>query len=333
MLHYNFVFLYATSDYIYPMLGTELYNHPQVRVYKYAFNGPNYIQKLFHMHTSYSINKKIELPFKQIWFKRMYKQDFKNSLPTCYVFLGGNTIRFDGGFLTYIRTKNPKNRIVVLHWDLISKKIRYDYDIIKRKVDLAVTYDKKEAKQYRIHYFQETPYSRILELPAHIDIKYDVYFLGAAKDRLEKLYEVFFYLKSYGVKCKFLIAGVPSNKQLLEEGLEYIDSISYRENIRNVICSKCVLEIVQEGSNDITLRAKEAIAYQKRLITNCKTDLSPFFNAGQLIQFDTVSQINIRVIEQDLPREGYPILLDMDPLRRLYDIQEQLEKIDEGSAN
>ena len=224
---------------------------------------------------------------------------------------------------------NPRNKVVVIHWDLITKKIRYDYSSIKNKVDLAITYDKEEAEKYKIHYFQETPYSRIMEIPERTRNKQDVYFLGAAKDRLDKLYKVYYYLKANGVTCKFLIAGVGSEDQITDEGIEYISSISYKENIQNVISSKCILEIVQDGSNDFTLRVQEAIAYKKRLITNCSIDLNPYFSNGQLIQFNDVSQINIDTIKNELPQEGYPELLDMNPFKRLYDIQEQLEKLDE----
>lgn len=320
------MFLYAAQDFMHYMIGDELYNHPQVRIYKYAFNGPSWMQKLYHIHTAYSINEIKELPFKQVWYKRRYNQYFNNDLPICFIYLGGNMLRFDGGFTDYVRKRDPRNKIVMLHWDLISKKIRYDYSIIKNKVDLAVTYDKREAEKYHIHYFQETPYSKILEAPEWVEIKQDVYFLGAAKDRLDKLYDVFYYLKSRGVVCKFMIAGVPSEKQIVEEGIDYIKSISYRENIQNVIASKCVLEIVQEGSNDITLRAKEAIAYEKRLITDCHTDLHDYFNPGQLIQFSDILQIDTDLVKSSLPEEGFPSLLDMNPLNRLYDIQEQLEK-------
>ena len=194
-LNYNYVFFFAIYDYMIPILGKELYIHPQVRIYKYAFHGNSFQQKLYHLHTSYSINQRINLSFKKIWFRRMYNQNFDNDLPICFIFLGGNMLRFDSGFTDYVRKRDPRNKIVMLHWDLISKKIKYDYSIIKNKVDLAVTYDKREAEKYHIHYFKDTPYSKILNVPEQVEIKQDVYFLGAAKDRLDKLYDVFYYLR------------------------------------------------------------------------------------------------------------------------------------------
>ena len=328
MFDYNFVFFYANDDVDKVLLGLELYNHPQVRVYRSTFNGSDLRQKLFHFHMAYSVNRRINLPLKSLWFKSMYEQDFNNDRPMCFVFLGGNMVRYDGGFIRYVHNRNPNNRVVMQHWDLISKKVDYDYDTIKRKVDLAITYDRIEAKKYGIHYFQETTYSKPIKALQNPIIKQDVYFLGMAKDRLEMIYAVYRYLIIRGVKCKFMIAGVPKEKRISGEGLEYISGISYEENIRNVIESKCVLEVVQGESSDITLRVKEAIAYERRLISNCPADINEFFNPNQLIQFDEVSDIDTKLAKASLPAEGFPPKMDMNPLKRLYDIQEQLEKLD-----
>ena len=327
MLKYNFVFLYATQDYVYSILGKELYNHPQVRIYKYAFDGPGYLQKIYHIHTAYSINEKIELPFKKVWFNRRYNQNFNNNLPICFVYLGGNLLRFDGEFIEYVRERNPNNKIVVLHWDLISKKIKYDYSIIRNMVDLAISYDLEEARKYKIHYFREDTYSKIIEPPELISYDADVYFLGAAKDRLKSILSTYNQLTKNGLKCKFLIAGVNKKDQYQAPGIEYIKGISYEENIRNVINSRCVLEIIQKGSVDITTRALEAIAYQRKFLTNCKTVPKDYFNKGQLQVFDNPEDIDCSLLLEKYDPEDYLPLYDMNPIRRLYDIQEQLEKL------
>ena len=326
-LHYNFVFFFAGDDYHAALLGKELFTHPLVRIYKYAFKGNRLEEFLFHLHTAYSINEKFEIPFKSIWFKRMYEQDFSNDLPICFVYVRANMVRYEGGFIDYVRKQNPENRIVMMHGDLISKKVNYDYDIIKRKVDLAITYDSEEAKKYGIHHFQEIVYSKLVKEPESAEIKWDVYFLGAAKDRLDKLYEIYEFLRKNNLKCKFLIAGAPAEKRISGEGIEYIDSIAYKENLHYVIESKCILEVVQGNSSAMTPRAKEAMAYGKRLITDCRSDLRSCFHEGQLICFSEVSQIDPDLIRADYPTGGYPPLLDMNPLKRLYDMQEQLEKL------
>ncbi len=327
-LKYNFVFFFAREDFWEAILGRELYDSDYVHVYQGAFEGNSLLKKLFHYHWAYRMNRIVELPFKRIWFRRMYRQRFPNDLPLCFVYLGGNNIRYDGGFCDYVRKKSSKNRQVIMHQDLISKKIPYDYSIVRNKVDLAVTYDKAEAEKYGIHYFQETTFSKLIPEPEKPGFEQDVYFLGAAKDRLPKILEVHRHLTEAGLRCKFLIAGVAPEDRVPGAGIEYIQKISYRENLENVIHSKCVLELIQGESIDITTRALEAIAYRRRLLTDCPICNSDYFNAGQLQVFKEVSSIDPEFVRADLVPEMYTPRLDLDPMKRLYDIQEQLEALD-----
>lgn len=324
-LKYNFVFFFANCDFWKAILGTELYNSENSRVYKYAFEGNKFLQFLFRIHWSYKINNIIELPFKSLWFKKMYNQNFNNDLPLCFVYMGGNNIRFDGGFTDYVKKRSSKNRQVILHNDLIAKKCNYDYSIIRNKVDLATTYDLDEAKKYGLPYFQETTYSKLIEEPDNVNFEYDVYFLAAAKDRLPMIYNVYNKLTSAGVKCKFQITGVAPEDQISGEGLEFISILPYEESLKNIIKSKCVLEIIQGGSADITTRVLEAIAYKRRLLTNCQMCNNEFFNEGQLQVFENADDIDIDFILAPLNPDEYEPKLDMNPFNRLYFIQDELE--------
>lgn len=326
---YNFVFFFARDDYWKSILGKELYNHQNVRVYKLAFNSNKLLKFLFRIHWSYKINSKINLPFKRIWFKKMYKQSFNNNLPICFVYLGANNIRFDGGFTKYVKRLSSDNRQVVYNSDLISKKCRYDYKVIKDKTDLSITYDKGESEKYKIHHFPETVYSKLIEEPKETSFEQDVYFLGAAKDRLPKILEVHKVLVSKNIKCKFLIAGVPEDKQMAGDGITYITSVSYKENLENVIKSKCILEIIQDGSTDITLRTREAMAYRRKLLTNCVLCNENYFNKGQLQIFAKPEHIDIDFIKEELIPDNFTPVVDMNPLNRLFDIQNALEEQDE----
>lgn len=325
-LHYNFVFFFAGDDYWKAILGKELYESEYVRVYEGAFDGSPLLKKLFHYHWAYSINRKIRLPFKRIWFRKMYRQKFAHDLPLCFVYMGANSIRFDGGFCKYVRKKSPCNRQVVLHNDLIGKKLDYDYSTIKNKVDLCTTYDKAEAEKFGIHYFQETTFSKLLPEPEHAEFEQDVYFLAAAKDRLPKILRVYQRLHDAGLKCKFMIAGVPAEQQIAGEGLTYTKGISYRDNLENVIHSRCILELIQGDSVDITTRAVEAIAYRRKLLTDCQICDPSLFHEDQLQIFKEPESIDISFLQRNYSPNDFDPRIDLNPLRRLYDIQNELEK-------
>lgn len=328
-LKYNFVIFFAREDYCKAILGKEVYDSEYVHVYKETFNGNKILRKLFHFHWSYRINSIVQLPFKRLWFKRMYNQKFKNELPVCFLYWDGNNIRFDSGFTKYVRKKNPKNKQVILHMDLISKKIDYPYKVLKDKVDLTITYDANEAIQYGISYFKNDTYSKLIPEPDRLEIHQDIYFLGNVKDRMKIILDVYQKLYSQGIKCKFLLAGVPEEQQKKYEGIEYITNISYEENLKNVIHSKCILEIIQQGSSDLTMRACEAIAYGRRFLTNCQLCEKKNFHKDQLQIFDDINKIDVEFITKNLELREYPALLDMDPMRRLYFIQDELEVINE----
>ena len=107
-LKYNFVFWGVSYDYLRPILGEELYTSEYVHIYKGAFEGCRLLQKFFHYHWAYKINKRINLPLKSLWFKKLYKQTFKNDLPLCFVYLGGHILLYDRGFTEYVRQKIAK---------------------------------------------------------------------------------------------------------------------------------------------------------------------------------------------------------------------------------
>ena len=303
---YNFVFLFARFDYWKTILGEEFYHGKQTRGYPLAFRGNRFSQTLFRLHWSYKINSRISLPLKRIWFRRIYRQDFERKLPLCFVYIGSNNIRFDGGLIKYIRNNSSENRQVVLNMDLISKKCHYDYEIIRRKVDAAVIYDKAEAQKYGIHWYPGRFYQRTLPLTEPKDFETDVYFLGNAKDRLPLIMGVYQKLQAKGLRCKFLLTGVPKESQTPLEGVHYIDGISYEENLKLVQTSKCILEIGQRGSNAPTLRHSEAITYHRFLLSNC-TDIksSEYYIPETMSFFDSLDDIDLELIEQDIPYEVF----------------------------
>lgn len=305
-LKYNYVFLFAREGFLQTMFGKAFYRGAQTRVYRQAFRGGRLSQKLFRLHWAFRVNEILPLPFKSLWFSRIYKQDFSVKRPLCFVYLGGNSIRYDGGLTNYIRKASPENRQVMLHLDLISKKCHYDYEIIQRKVDAAVTYDKAEAQKYGIHWYPGRFYQRTLPLTEPKDFDTDVYFLGNAKDRLPLIMGVYQKLQAKGLRCKFLLTGVPKESQTPLEGVHYIDGISYEENLKHVQASKCILEIGQRGSNAPTLRHSEAITYHRFLLSNC-TDIksSEYYIPETMSFFDSLDDIDLELIEQDIPYEVF----------------------------
>lgn len=321
-LKYNFVFFFVGSDYWKALIGKD---NDHKHVYEWTLNDNCLINIINHIFWSNSINTKHEVKLKKLFFKKMYKQNFKSDLPLCFVYLGGNSIRFDSGWCDYVRKRDRRNRQVIFHGDLISKKIHFDYDLIRKKVDLCATYDPDEAKEYGIAYINELNYELPIERRKINKHEYDVYFVANIKDRYDTIMGIYYYLVNNGVKCKFVLVGVPKEKQVELNGIEYSDGITYKENLENVIKSKCILDIIQGNSSGATLRTKEALAYGRRLITNCKNIENKWFNKGQLLSFNKACDINVEDIKADMSLDGYKTIVNMDTDSFLYAIQDALE--------
>lgn len=135
-----------------------------------------------------------------------------------------------------------------------SKVIR-NLELLKNLGVKCSTFDSEDAKTLDLN-FLNTFYNMNVKnfADGDFDIKYDFYFLGAAKDRGDIISDLEERLSAY--KCLFIVPSLPSRY------------ITYAENIKNIRSSKCIVEIVQHQQYDITLRPLEAIAYGCKLITN-----------------------------------------------------------------
>ncbi len=263
---YNYVFCNINEDYLAPVFN-ELSSLPFAKVFKYAFQGNKLVQKLFFLHWSAKLNRKINLPFKSIWYKKMCQHKFPTTKPVCFVFLGGKYLSQDEGLVKYIKKLNPENKCVVLYLDLISKR-KIDIEKIKKIADAVVSYDKGEAEQFGIHFQEMDYYTPLIPVTTPEEFENDVYFLGFAKDRLDDIHKAYNHLSSKGLRCKFIVCGAREEDRIGGEGLIYSYPISYLENLENVNKSRCVLELIQGDSVAPTLRLREAKTYKRKLITN-----------------------------------------------------------------
>ncbi|MGB4659589.1 MAG: hypothetical protein WBI07_10435, partial [Mobilitalea sp.] len=125
------------------------------------------------------------------------------------------------------------------------------------------------------------------------------YFIGSAKDRLELIFDVFHRLKKEGIVCDFYLSGVPSSKKIKDDGLHYIHKMSYIENLKHVVRTKCILEIVQGNAKSSTLRTWEAIMYEKKLLTNNSTIVNDFYYDENYISLLNGNSINVDFMKQN----------------------------------
>ena len=164
-----------------------------------------------------------------------------------------------------------------------------DVASLKQKMDLVVSYDMGDARKYGLEY-HPTVLSKI-QIP--LNSKYDSYFffIGKSKNRLYLLIELSKGLKKYGIKCNFMVLGIPPEEQKEPEYINYIDKpLTYYENLNYAANAKCLLELMQPGAVGYTFRTSEALLYNKKLITNNQPiEDAPFFNADNIVVLKDLS--------------------------------------------
>lgn len=144
-------------------------------------------------------------------------------------------------------------------WNPIKKNNALNYfQTIKELGFYSYTYEPQTAKNYGIGLLSQF-YRMNIDLPDYTqEYEYDFYFLGLKKERGDKIDEIKTYLIKNGYSVFFYI--VENSK----------DAIPYEQNVQNILKTKCIVEIVDDDLEGITLRPLEAIAFKKKLFTNNK---------------------------------------------------------------
>ena len=175
-------------------------------------------------------------------------------------------------YLRYLKLKYPNCKIVKIHRD--------SYDIWRRKnkeftdsdmsslFDLQMSYDNGDSKKYGMIHFDEIESKTSVIVDKNYPL-YDVFFAGAAKDRLPLLLSIYDHLSKNGFKCFFYLTCVDKKNQIKRDNIVYADkNMSYREMLHHTVNSKVVLEVNQGCVDGFTSRFLESVLYNKRLLTN-----------------------------------------------------------------
>lgn len=178
-----------------------------------------------------------------------------------------------GTVITNYLRKAYKNCIVCVYFGDLMEAHKIDMDSLKADVDLVATFDQGDAKRYDIDFIQEPFSSTVMnhkKLKTELNpYKWDVTFVGSARDRVDKVMGFYYKLKEYGLSCDFHITNVDKSERIEAEDIAY-EPLDFLELLQHVVSSKCVLEIMQSNGVAPTVRYPEAMLFEKNLLTDCK---------------------------------------------------------------
>ena len=169
----------------------------------------------------------------------------------------------------------PSKRISIFLWNSIrghKGQIQREASKIQRIKDIGTvwTFDPSDAQLYDLHltsqvYRNVDPYLGAGTPETH----WDVFFVGQDKGRMKTLLEWKNKFTQSGLRTHIRVTQDPRSHYSAQE-LELVthEEISYAENIRWILQSRCLLEIVQEHQTGPSVRFMECLFFNKKLITN-----------------------------------------------------------------
>lgn len=195
-----------------------------------------------------------------------------------------NVLTLDFKFWNYLRKKLPHVKIVYLFSNIVKYTGAEEAGITNKLLDVfdqVFAFDKTDSEKYGFDY-NPLIYTECKEIEP-LEEKSDLFYLGNAKDRLPKLLEIYKRATDLGYKCDFHIVGVPNDQQKYTNGIEYNKPMSYKDAIRHIKASKCLVDAIQGSSTGLTIKTCEAVIYGKKLITtNVHVKEEEFYNENNI---------------------------------------------------
>lgn len=206
---------------------------------------------------------------------------------------------FNEGILKYLHSNFPKSVFILFQWDSLSF-LGKDFSTILDLYDYSFSFDRNDVAQYKQLVFRPTCYaSKYANIASNTDYQYDVSFVGTLyNSRWALIKHIKTYFTAQGISSFFYLY-LPSWTLYLWDFIfkgTFIDirtfkfkPINYEEFVKVVSESRCVLDIVNNNQNGLSLRAFEAMAAHRKYITNNK----------EIVKYDFYNPRNILVIDTD----------------------------------
>ena len=196
------------------------------------------------------------------------------------------------------RYKNLK--YVLLYVDIVNHPVSEYANFLRNSgiFDLIYTVDGMDAVKYGFEY-TVTPYS-IDERKITNTCRTGVYFCGATKGREREIVSFYTRSNAEGIETSMDIICTDENIKKMIGSAECRvrvrnknDYLLYPEVLSRSLDYSCILEIVQKNQSALTLRAYEAVCYNRKLLTNNKTILKfPYYNEKYMQYFENIDDID-----------------------------------------
>ena len=266
-----------------------------------------FLRKLRRIHFANPLNSILWLPMKRIWdcTNTLRLSDLAPSKRNYIIFQTG--IKFSAHYIE--RLKRERNACIVLYMpdNIRTMKIAQNKDEFLRfcrhyHVDQGYSFDKMDCEEFGAEFFDF--YSMLPDKVTQKKLEDDkprILYVGGcrSKERLNMLHALYDRLKKQA-HCTFYLNGVDS-VDANREGIIYNHPLSYAEVVELVQQHDVIVEIMNGNQAGNTLRLKEAVCYNKCLITNNPfVKDSPYYHPDFMQIFKKVDDIDLSRFAKDV---------------------------------
>lgn len=268
---------------------------------------PSILKKIRRVNFANPANHRFWLPLKCLWdgTNTLRFEDLDPKKRNYIIFQTG--IKFSAHYIE--RLKLERNACIVLYMpdNIRTMKIAQNEDEFLRfcrhyHVDQVYSFDKKDCEEFGTEFFDF--YSM---LPTKVtqtkleDGKPKVLYVGGcrSKERLNTLHALYDRLKEQA-HCTFYLNGVDS-VDANRDGIIYNHPLSYAEVVELVQQHDVIVEIMNGNQAGNTLRLKEAVCYNKCLLSNNPlVKESPYYDPDFMQIFKKVDDIDLSSFAKDV---------------------------------
>ena len=268
---------------------------------------PSLLRKLRKFHFSNLANRTLWLPLKCLWdvTNTLQLSDLDPSKRNYIIFQTG--IKFSARYIA--RLKKERNACIVLYMpdNIRTTGIAQNKEEFLRfckhyYVDQVYSFAPEDCKEFGVEFFDFYSMLPLKDEPiSQKDDKPKVLYVGGCRsiERLNMLHALYERLQDE-VDCTFYLNGV-NKANTTQKGIIYNHPLSYAEVVELVQQHDIIVEIMNGTQTGNTLRLKEAVCYNKCLLTNNQdAKSSPYYNINNMQIFDKVEDIDISRLSHDV---------------------------------
>lgn len=268
---------------------------------------PSILKKIRRVNFANPANHRFWLPLKCLWdgTNALRFEDLDPKKRNYIIFQTG--IKFSAHYIE--RLKLERNACIVLYMpdNIRTMKIAQNKDEFLRfcrhyHVDQVYSFDKKDCEEFGAEFFDF--YSMLPDKVTQKKLEDDkprILYVGGcrSKERLNTLHALYDRLKKQA-HCTFYLNGVDS-VDANREGIIYNHPLSYAEVIELVQQHDVIVEIMNGNQAGNTLRLKEAVCYNKCLLSNNPlVKESPYYDPDFMQIFKKVDDIDLSSFAKDV---------------------------------